>query len=429
MKESDNIKESLQAIFQDFEVSPAENGWERIEMTLERNRRIVVLRRRYISVAVAAIALLLVGSFLLLQTPQDINNMAQTSQEFFDEDSDGIEQEYIENSTKNDRSPKSVQQKLFVGVSQKSNSYRKNQQPSSHKQSENILNDDLICKEDTQVANVQEKYSAKNETEQEQITTAEAERRMQEFVAMAENGLVLDELTKNSDKPVLLALSARGALTSFQETVNTPMTLRNLQYDQPNSKDCKANSVSGVAVQPLKNIAEMEHFLPLSFGLTFSKNIIDRLSIETGLVYTYLFSKAKNINDLYNNVETQHFHYLGIPLQFNYDIFNLNKMNIYVSLGGMVEKDFRGEFRSIENNNENGGANYYVTTKMEQKKPQFSMNVGLGISYPIIDKFNLYGKIGGSYYFNANNYYKTIYSDKKTVLDLSFGVRYDIDIN
>lgn len=427
MKESDNIKESLQSIFQDFEVSPAENAWERIEMTLEQNRKIVVLRRRYISVAVAAIALLLAGSLLLLQTPQDINNnMAQTSKEFFDEGNDGIEKEYIENSTKNDRNSQYVQQKLFAGISKKSNNYRKNQQPSSsYIQSENIL-DEFINKKDTHATNVQEKYSAKNETEQKQITPTEAERRMQEFVAMAEKGLILDELTKNSDKPVLLALSARGALTPFQKTVNTPMTLRNIQYNRPNYM---ANSVPGSPVQPLKNIAEMEHLLPLSFGLTFSKNIIDRLSIETGLVYTYLFSKAKNRNDLYNNVETQHFHYFGIPLQLNYDVFNLNKMNIYVSLGGMVEKDFRGEFRSIENNNESGDANYYVTTKIEQKRPQYSMNVGLGVSYPIIDKFNLYGKIGGSYYFNANNYYKTIYSDKKTVLDISFGVRYNIDIN
>lgn len=427
MKEKDNIKDSLQAKFQDFEVSPLENGWERIEMTLDKNRKIVTMRRRYISAAVAAVALLLIGSLLLMQTPQVLNDnniMVQTSQDYPDESID-IEQKSVDNSDEVGSSNQSVSQKLFAGITKKSNKYRNNQR-SVYMQSENTLDDKLVnIEKDTQAITVQENCSTKNSSEQEQITPAEAERRMQEFVAMAENGLVLEENIKESDKPVLLALSARGALTPFQTRVNTPVTLRNIPSKVPNAE----GYYSANGMQPSKNIAEMEHVLPLSFGFTFSKNIIDRLSLETGLVYTYLFSKAKNRNELYNNVETQHFHYFGIPLQLNYNVFNLNKMNIYLSLGGMIEKDFRGEFRSIENNNESGDANSYVATKIEQKNPQYSMNVGLGVSYPIFDKFNLYGKIGGSYYFNANNAYKTIYSDKKTVLDLSLGVRYDIDIN
>lgn len=431
MKEN-NIKESLQAKFNDFEVSPPANGWERLEMTLDRNRKVVMLRRRYIAAA-AAVALLLVGSLLLIQTPQDMTNyMVQTSQDYLDEsiNKDDIEQDDLEKGMEIERNTQYVPQKIFTGITKKTNKQRKIQQ-STYIQSENIADNRLAdTEEEAHTTNAYEEYSNKNETPQEQMTRAEAEKRMCEFVEMAESKLVFEESTEKTDRPLLLALNARGGITPFQTTVNTPMTLRKVQGNPLNSETCYSqNDMLASGIQPIKNIAEMEHTLPLSFGMTLSKTIIDRLSVETGLVYTYLFSKAKNSNNIYNNEETQQFHYLGIPLQLNYNVFNINKLNVYASLGGMVEKDIRGELRLVESNNESVVANSYVTTKIKQKNPQYSMIMGLGVSYPIIDRFNLYGKIGGSYYFNANNDYKTIYSDKKIVLDLSLGVRYDIDIN
>jgi len=48
------------------------------------------------------------------------------------------------------------------------------------------------------------------------------------------------------------------------------------------------------------------------------------------------------------------------------------------------------------------------------------------VFYPIYGGFNLYGKVGGVYYFDAKNYeYKTIYTDKKIGFDLNAGIRFD----
>ena len=94
----------------------------------------------------------------------------------------------------------------------------------------------------------------------------------------------------------------------------------------------------------------------------------------------------------------------------------------------MIEKDVYGEFRrrgegkSLEMNI---SSEEEEVTKISQANPQLSVNAGMGISYPIYQKLNLYGKIGGAYYFDANNAYKTIYSDSKIVMDLSVGLRYE----
>jgi hypothetical protein len=95
----------------------------------------------------------------------------------------------------------------------------------------------------------------------------------------------------------------------------------------------------------------------------------------------------------------------------------------------MVEKDVYGEFRSTGqsvSSELNSTSQGMITTKISQKNPQVSVSAGVGMFYPIYGGFNLYGKVGGAYYFDArNSEYKTIYTDKKIVFDLNAGVRFD----
>ena len=101
---------------------------------------------------------------------------------------------------------------------------------------------------------------------------------------------------------------------------------------------------------------------------------------------------------------------------------------MFVSAGGMIEKDISG---IIKYNDEkkvssfNSGYASEKSSKIKQNNPQFSISSGLGITYPIYDKTNLFGKIGGRYYINANNEYKTYYSDQKFGLDLQLGIKFN----
>lgn len=190
-------------------------------------------------------------------------------------------------------------------------------------------------------------------------------------------------------------------------------------------------------------IIDLEHNQPISFGFMINKQLSSKLSIETGLTYTYLSSRFRSKAD--NDVSGKtNFHYLGVPVNLNYNVLQLGKANVYVSVGGTIEKDIQGRLKwSVKNehvtglesglaSNENkdaiqsDDASYLLSerTNIHQDKLQFSAQMAVGASYPLYEKLYVYGTVGGAYYFDANNEYPTIYSDKKFQLDLNLGLKW-----
>lgn len=179
----------------------------------------------------------------------------------------------------------------------------------------------------------------------------------------------------------------------------------------------------------------LEHKQPISVGITIGKRLTPRLSLETGLIFTHLSSKIKS-NSVFDIEESQSFNYLGIPISLNYTFYQLGNAKFYTSVGGMVQKDIKGQYISNMGFSKIDGAGisvsdiyhqepYYIKKSIKQSNPQFSVRTTLGIAYPLYKKLYIYGTIGGAYYFDAGNEYRTIYSDKKTQLDLNLGIKVD----
>lgn len=455
MNQKDIFKEQLKSAFSDFEAPVPHDGWEKMEQSLNAIARAKIVRRNwYIGSAAATVAILL-GSLFFLKSPQTIEQNLPTLTERTAIDK-------IEDTGKQDVQVAKTEPTVNNDKSSKSKLARKKQEILVAKQIENKesespiidrvveqTSEDIVIAEQPEEKEIQATEERKVQPEEKRVTQPnqeEIDRLIQEFENAGKadifGGLALED---NKKKPLMLALNAKGGLVSSQKTVvNSPMTLRSASAEKSGDKpsndfylgDLSNNLSTGygnVAMLNTRsvadNVAEMEHDQPVSFGFMVSKTIIDRLSVETGLVYTYLFSRAKNTSVDFQNQETQHFHYLGIPLNFNYNFVNIGKLGLFTSIGGMIEKDVYGEFRSsgqsvsTELNSTSQGV---ITTKISQKNPQLSVNAGVGAFYPIYGGFNLYGKLGGSYYFDAkNNEYKTIYTDKKIVLDLNAGIRFD----
>ncbi len=228
------------------------------------------------------------------------------------------------------------------------------------------------------------------------------------------------------DERLTIGLGGRGGLSTFRQTVNSPMTLRSasLATEAQYSSEGVKNMLT--TTRTADNLSEMEHDQPVSFGITLSKSIFDNLFIESGLTYTYLSSRLRNANANFRIEETQKIHYLGIPVNLNYTLFSVKRFNLYASVGGMLEKDLYGEYRKLgtgETLDFNSTAEEEEVKKISQRNPQLSVNAGVGLSYPLMQHLRIYGKVGGAYYFDAGNEYKTIYSDRKIVMDLNIGLR------
>lgn len=181
---------------------------------------------------------------------------------------------------------------------------------------------------------------------------------------------------------------------------------------------------------------KLAHKQPISIGVTATKKLTDKFSLETGLMFTYLSSKITSTSSI-KIEEKQTFGYLGIPIYINYEFYRLNKAKFYISLGAMMQKDIYGKYTSsfvlgdelLEADARNIDVVYaeprYLKKNISQSNWQFSTHMNIGVTYPVYRRIYFYSQIGGAYYFDANNEYRTIYSDRKFQLDLNLGLRFD----
>ena len=421
MEPDNEIRKQFKSMFDDFKVSAPEDGWDRIEKSL--NTAIVVRsphigRVWRIVSSVAAVAVLILSSLLFLNNPIDkeetyISEATQTTLQLKQENS-----ESAIHPLSSDKG-EAIDDKLFA----------------ERRKDENITSDFIFESIEVDVQDVLQKsyvqeIAIEDRADSEIIEEVVNDVFIEEIhlIAQDQNNLLAEHFSEEDDYGLILSMGGKGGLTSFYQTVNTPMTLRSASVASDNQFLEESEKMLFQQNRFIDNIAEMEHDQPISFGVTVSKTVIDGLYMETGLVYSYLYSRSKNSNTVSQNRQTQSLHYLGIPLNLNYNLFSLRKLNVYASLGGMIEKDVYGKFREegeSQSMDDTMKSELLVNETISQRNPQLSVNAGLGLSYPLYNDLKLYGKIGGAYYFDAKNDFKTIYSDSKIVMDLSIGIRYE----
>ncbi len=427
MNKEDIYKKQLNNLFSDFQAEVPVDGWDKIESTLNGMKRASIARRNWYIGSVAAAALVLIVSILFINTPSNVNEVneqpvAKVTQ------SDNITTDKIT------ASPIITSNETILAKASTTHTYNKQRIVESTKDISNNAKEDEQDKTKPQIAE-----NKRSEKKRENISKEEIDKRIKELQEKNSFDFVEDENISHK-KPLMLAVNARGGLTSSQKTANSPMRLRSMASNDESLKQeaymssGSKNNLTDDATNTIlanknvgQNSSEMIHSQPYSFGVTVSKNIVDRLSVETGIVYTYLYSEAVNSSEGYVNEENQQFHFIGVPINFNYQFVEIGKLNLFASIGGMIEKDIHGVYKGkdIGNMGDIASSEGSLSRNVSLKNPQFSIDAGIGASYPLYGGLNIYAKIGGAYYFDAKNYeYKTIYSDKKIMLDLNAGIRF-----
>ena len=443
MMSDNDIRKDFQSKLSGFEIPVSQDGWEGVERSL--NGVIAArkaFRRRWYAGSVAAVLVLLVGSVLFFHKSMDpigkmIPEMVSTSPlDHNEEQPDQVVNNASERVFKTSRPP-IAKRHLVSGTPPKTGPRATTIVSSSSSTGlfsawmQRQKRERAILKKNNEIVPIR---ILAESSESDLRSEGEKEHVEETFIVRGRDQTHFQEdmIGERGKKPLLLAINGKGGLSDYRQTVNSPMTLRSAPaipegiYGEINKMPFQVSNAAG-------NVSEMEHDQPVSIGITVSKYILDDLSIETGLVYSYLHSKIRNSNNNFQVEEVQKLHYLGIPLNVNYTVFTLGRLNVYASVGGMIEKDIYGEFRKIKegqgstnfNSALEEGAEEKEITKISQQNPQISVNAGIGLSYPLYDRLRLYGKMGGAYYFNAKNPYKTIYSDRKIVMDLNVGLRYE----
>lgn len=169
-----------------------------------------------------------------------------------------------------------------------------------------------------------------------------------------------------------------------------------------------------------KDYQNISHNIPLSVGITFRRKLNNYLSLESGLVYTYLYSKFEN--DYPKSKLTSELHYIGIPLNLMITLYSSksSNINIYSSLGGMMEKGLRAHEKE---NIYFEGTSLTIDSKRNIDGLQWSLSLGLGVDYRIAKKYSVYLAPTISYYFD-NNQPLNIRTENSLTLGINAGLRY-----
>ena len=171
----------------------------------------------------------------------------------------------------------------------------------------------------------------------------------------------------------------------------------------------------------IDDIKNINHSLPVSFGVTVRKKMNNTWSIESGLLYTYLSSDFEIVNN-YHYDATLKLHYLGVPVNLIANIWNNEHWNVYLSGGVMVEKGLRSVYKQNKYSQ-----NSIVQSKQEKNISglQWSLNGALGISYNLYKDIDLYTEPGISYFFDCNQPLSKRTEDP-TNFNIRVGIRYNL---
>lgn len=175
--------------------------------------------------------------------------------------------------------------------------------------------------------------------------------------------------------------------------------------------------------QPVE--ARIRHKVPVTFGLSVYRSLGKRWGIGTGLNYTKLTSELHSGSDNNYIKGEQSVHYIGVPVQINYNVIQKGRVTGYITGGALVEKPVSGSLTTTYVVNDQ--IKETSKEKLENKSVQLSVNTGVGVQLKVIDKFGIYAEPGIGYHFKANNDLNTVYKEKPLQFNIKFGIRLLLD--
>ena len=151
---------------------------------------------------------------------------------------------------------------------------------------------------------------------------------------------------------------------------------------------------------------ETDNHMSWSFGFEVQKSLTERLSLESGIVYTLLTS---DVRMKYSGVKKQQMHYLGVPLKLNVELAQRDNWQFYVGGGGMLERCIYAT---------RGGKSF------SNKEWQWSVVGAVGFQYMISRHIGIYLEPGVNYYFDDHSGIENFRSAQPCTFNIQAGLKF-----
>ena len=186
------------------------------------------------------------------------------------------------------------------------------------------------------------------------------------------------------------------------------------------------NDVSDTYVVTPPTINKANHHQPIRVGLSLRYAISPRWSLLTGINYSYLQSDFSSYNNRTSTDRKQKLHYIGIPVNLSYTLWQKKKFNLYLIAGAQAEKLVKGQTETTTTqHNQSTTSN---TENVHENKPVFSTNTSLGVEYQLGKFIGLFAEPGVSYYFKNGSGIESSYTEKPFNFNFNLGVRVNFNV-
>ena len=383
----DKWSERLEKHLADYREEPKRDLWEGIEASLDkevkRQHRLVSLRRW---MAVAAFVGLAVGGAYLFWHQQPVTDEQQ--------------QDVIAEVYEAPENPKQEESFVAQVITSKSKALSRITPPSGT----SVAAEGFVATEEsvtTEESVATEKSAPEINEEHKVLPKKKDEQKKQPTLEVFEE----KNPAQHHYRKLSMNLYASGGMSSWNGRNGVQMS---------SSMQQKFAFTRGEPVYLADYEERQDHKQPISFGLTLSYSLTKRLSVSTGAVYTRLSSDFLNIVQNHQIKRHQVLHYVGIPLNLQFSVWQWCGLEAYFAAGGQLDWNVAAKA------NTDG-----IDQKMDKDRAQWSVGGSLGVQYHIVPQIGLYAEPGIRHYFNNGSSISNFYKDKPTNFNLQLGLRFD----
>ncbi len=169
---------------------------------------------------------------------------------------------------------------------------------------------------------------------------------------------------------------------------------------------------------------KVSHHAPIRTDLSFTYQINDRWSLESGVTYAMVTSDIHEGSVANYIDEHQKLHYVGVPLGVSYRAYSWKNLDLYLSSDVLAEQNVSGQTTR----------NYILGDHSQQEEVfpiksrplQISIGAKAGVQYNLNSVLSVYAEPGCRYYFDDQSSLETVFKDRKLDFNLNLGVRFTV---
>lgn len=164
--------------------------------------------------------------------------------------------------------------------------------------------------------------------------------------------------------------------------------------------------------------SNLEHFMPITAGVTVSLMVSDWLSVDSGLLYTNVYSRSDTSGALSHYERRRTLDYLGVPLALSVYFANFNNLSLYGRVGCTAELCINAKDKTYMD----GG----LVQKYTLDVPAFtlSLDAAVGATYSLWNGVGLFGEVGCAYWNAPMGYVENYRTVNPLSLSSRVGLRF-----